>query len=105
MTSLRGSIVLVDFTLELCSWFNCCIIQVAYYPTDVTGTGEVDHELASEKELEKEQGEKETEDEGVLPTNYKLAHISEELAALGYYARSTKPPKGWLAERESLLIF
>ena len=86
----------------------------------MTGTGEVDHELTSEEqellnhdeqesesekqesESEKEKGEGEGEG---LPPNYKPAHISEELAALGYYARSMKPRKGWLSERESLLIF
>ena len=78
----------------------------------MTGTGEVDHELASEEEqeLEKErerewEREKEREDEGVVPPNYKPAHISEELAALGYYARSMKPRKGWLSESESLSIW
>jgi hypothetical protein len=93
----------------------------------MAGTGEVDHELASEaqeleKELEKEkeeEKEKELEKEeererememaradesGVAP-NFKPAHISDELAALGYYARSMKPRKGWLSERESFLIF
>jgi hypothetical protein len=77
----------------------------------MTGTGEVDHELASEdeQELEKErekerERERERLDEGEVGPNYKPAHISEELAALGYYARSMKPRKGWLSERESLLI-
>jgi hypothetical protein len=82
----------------------------------MVGTGEVDHELASEdeQELEKEkekerEREKEKERErvdegGEVSPNYKPAHISDELAALGYYARSMKPRKGWLSERESLLI-
>ena len=81
---------------------------------NITGTGEVDHESASEEEqeleneLEKER-EREREKEGVdddevaTARNYKPARISEELAALGYYARSMKPPKGWLSEGESLL--
>ena len=81
---------------------------------NITGTGEVDHESVSEeeqeleKELEKErEREREREKEGVdddevaTTRNYKPARISEELAALGYYARSMKPPKGWLSERES----
>ena len=86
----------------------------------MSGTGEVDHEptsedeeLEREKELEKEKdlerekekergGEKEGVDEGEVQVapNYKPAHISEELAALGYYARSMKPRKGWLSESE-----
>ena len=76
---------------------------------------EVDHELAfeDEQELQRErerererekEGEKVMADEGEVAPNYK-PHISEELAALGYYARSMKPCKGWLSERESLLIF
>ena len=75
----------------------------------MTGTGELDHEPTSEEELEleKEREERERErirvDEGGVAPNYKPAHISEELAALGYYARSMKPRKGWLSERESLL--
>ena len=83
------------------------VIQVEYYPTDLTGTGEVDHELASEEEQELEiEREKEREkdweraDESGVASNFKPAHISEELAALGYYARSMKPRKGWLSERE-----
>ena len=92
----------------------------------MTGTGEVDqgevdHEVTSEEELEKErekererereserekerEGEREGADEGEVAANFKPAHISEELAALGYYARSMKPRKGWLSERESFLI-
>ena len=88
----------------------------------MTGTGEVDHEETSEEQellneqesvsenqesvSDKERGrEGEGSDEVELAPNYKPAHISEELAALGYYARSMKPRKGWLSERESLLIF
>ena len=77
----------------------------------MVGTGEVDHELGSEEEqeLEKErekerERERERADEGEVSPNYKPAHISDELAALGYYARSMKPRKGWLSERESLPI-
>ena len=74
----------------------------------MTGTGEVDDdEINSEdEELEKgmEKEEEVDEDEPDLAPNYKPARISEELAALGYYARSMKPPKGWLSERESLQI-
>lgn len=83
------------------------MIQVEYYPTDVTGTGEVDLELGSEEEKEQEQLEMEREknDETGLPPNYKPAHICEELAALGYYARSMKPPKDWLSQRESFPNF
>ena len=73
----------------------------------MAGTGLVDHELTPEElELEKEE-ELEREKarakaaEGEVATNFKPAHISEELAALGYYARSMKPRKGWLSERES----
>jgi len=36
--------------------------------------------------------------EGEVAPNYKPAHICEELAALGYYARSMKPRKGWLSD-------
>jgi hypothetical protein len=81
----------------------------------MTGTGEVDHEPTSEEELEKElekelerdkesEQEREGVNEGEVAPNYKPAHICEELAALGYYARSMKPRKGWLLEREPLLI-
>ncbi|KAF8814579.1 PLC-like phosphodiesterase [Phlegmacium glaucopus] len=79
------------------------VLMVEYYPTDVTGTGEVDD--ASDDEREAERREKVGEDEGegegqdVLRGGpHKPAHISEELAALGYYARSMKPRKGWLSE-------
>jgi len=74
------------------------VLMVEYYPTDVTGTGEVDHEPTSEEEQEQSERVKEREDDDELPPNYKPAHISEELAALGYYARSMKPCKGWLSE-------
>ena len=53
------------------------------------------------------EGEKEKADEGEGEKalhhrqNFKPAHICEELAALGYYARSMKPRKGWLSERKS----
>ena len=75
-----------------------------YYPTDVAGTGEVDHDTASDEERE-EQKEDESGESHELRPNYKPAHISEELAALGYYARSMKPPKGWLSERKCFYIF
>jgi hypothetical protein len=52
------------------------------------------------------EGEKEKADEGegekaLHRQNLKPAHICEELAALGCYARSMKPRKGWLSERKS----
>jgi phosphatidylinositol phospholipase C delta len=81
------------------------MIQVEYYPTDVTGTGGVDHDLGSEEEKKEEENERERDDETGLPPDYKPAHICEELAVLGYYARSMKPPKGWLSQRESFPIF
>ena len=68
----------------------------------MTGTGEVDHEPTSEEEKEEER-EREREDEDGLSPNYKPARICDELAMLGYYARSMKPRKGWLSERDSLL--
>lgn len=83
-------------------------MQVEYYPTDMAGTGEFyDSETASNEESYEQEAQKKMVDEGegedVLcrpSQNYKPAHICEELAALGYYARSMKPTKGWLSERE-----
>ena len=77
----------------------------------MTGTGEVDHELAEEErelEIEREkerEKEWETADESGAASNFKPVHISEELAVLGYYARSMKPRKGWLSEREVTSYF
>lgn len=81
-------------------------MQVEYYPTDMAGTGEFyDSETASneeryEQEAQKVVDEGEDEEDVLCSQNYKPAHICEELAALGYYARSMKPAKGWLSERE-----
>jgi phosphatidylinositol phospholipase C delta len=75
--------------------------QVEYYPPIAIGTGENQDSpdslhsssSASEEEKEEEEGHM-----GLWPhrNKNKAAHISDELAELGYYARSMKPQKGWL---------
>ncbi|KAJ7621121.1 PLC-like phosphodiesterase [Roridomyces roridus] len=70
------------------------LLMVEYYPAPVQGTGEVDvAEDSSESELEADG------DVIIRVSKTEKRKISEELAALGYYARSMKPSKGWLAEK------
>ncbi|KAF8175794.1 PLC-like phosphodiesterase [Pholiota molesta] len=73
------------------------VLMVEYYPPPATGTGEdqLDHESSSS-------GVSEEDDDSTLSwpgrrrKKYR-AKISDELAELGYYARSMKPAKGWLS--------
>ncbi|KAF8962864.1 PLC-like phosphodiesterase [Flammula alnicola] len=75
------------------------ILMVEYYHPIATGTGQNeadDSSLSSFSDDDDESGQ------GVWPKRDKnkkeAARISDELAILGYYARSMKPRKGWLTQ-------
>ncbi|KAJ7487289.1 PLC-like phosphodiesterase [Mycena galericulata] len=71
------------------------LLMVEYYAPPLQGTGvEEDQNPSSESELEEEDG-----DAMIRVSKTEKAKISDELAALGYYARSMKPAKGWLTEK------
>ncbi|KAJ7751007.1 PLC-like phosphodiesterase [Mycena maculata] len=73
------------------------LLMVEYYAAPMEGTGLVEaQEGSSESELEEEDG-----DVMIRVSKSEKAKISEELAALGYYARSMKPAKGWFTEKIS----
>ncbi|KAF8151614.1 PLC-like phosphodiesterase [Crassisporium funariophilum] len=76
------------------------ILMVEYYPPTAAGTGQSDSDSSSDSSDEEEEEE---EGEDVWPKRDKKDHqharISEELGALGYYARSMKPRKGWHLEQ------
>ncbi|KIM44041.1 hypothetical protein M413DRAFT_443101 [Hebeloma cylindrosporum] len=83
------------------------LLMVEYYPPIAIGTGEnqdtpdslhSSSEYSEEEEAAEEEGHK-----GLWPHRNKnqVARISDELAELGYYARSMKPPKGWLNQQIS----
>ena len=78
-----------------------------YYPPTATGTGEnQDIPDSLHSSSSSEEGVEEEEHKGLWPRRRKdktqPARISDELAELGYYARSMKPRKGWLHQRMSL---
>ncbi|KAJ6629870.1 PLC-like phosphodiesterase [Mycena sp. CBHHK59/15] len=71
------------------------LLMVEYYPAPVDGTG-LDSSDSSSEDSEPE------EDDGgveIAVGNAEKAKISDELAELGFYARSMKPAKGWLMEQ------
>ncbi|KAH9475003.1 1-phosphatidylinositol 4,5-bisphosphate phosphodiesterase 1 [Psilocybe cubensis] len=76
------------------------VLMVEYYPALISGTGETDDtaSVASESSGEEEGEVAETAvDKNKMMPN----RISEELAELGYYARSIKPSRGWLLQKIS----
>ncbi|KAJ6510429.1 PLC-like phosphodiesterase [Mycena sanguinolenta] len=76
------------------------LLMVEYYASPAPGTGaEESDEPNSEDELKGE-----VEEDGDLMIKVgkaEKAKISDELAELGYYARSLKPGKGWFTEKIS----
>ncbi|KAF7361277.1 Phosphoinositide phospholipase C [Mycena sanguinolenta] len=76
------------------------LLMVEYYASPAPGTGaEESDEPTSEDEL---QGEVEEDGDMMIKvTKAEKAKISDELAELGYYARSLKPAKGWVTEKIS----
>ncbi|KAJ7262786.1 PLC-like phosphodiesterase [Mycena haematopus] len=76
------------------------LLMVEYYASPAPGTGEeTSYEPTSEDELE---GEVEEDGDAMIKVSKsEKAKISDELAALGYYARSMKPGKGWVTEKIS----
>ncbi|KAF9552821.1 PLC-like phosphodiesterase [Agrocybe pediades] len=70
------------------------ILMVEYYPALVSGTGESSSSDSDEQEEEEEE-EDDTSSSKIEAKGDKTRRISEELAQLGYYARSLKPLKGW----------
>ncbi|KAG6852952.1 hypothetical protein C0991_007932 [Blastosporella zonata] len=73
------------------------LLMVEYYPPTATGTGEGD--VGSGDSSSSSDQEEETEGSiwpGERKKKKEVTRISEELAQLGYYARSMKPRSGWL---------
>lgn len=69
----------------------------------MSGTGEKE-DSSSEDSDDKEEWEEDEEYSKKGETKAQArARISEQLAEFGYYARSMKPKKGWLSQREWLL--
>ncbi|KAF9466734.1 PLC-like phosphodiesterase [Collybia nuda] len=70
------------------------LLMVEYYPVMITETGEASSSSSSSSDSSSDD---EKGDASVWPGKKDShARISESLAALGYYARSMKPSKGWL---------
>jgi phosphatidylinositol phospholipase C delta len=70
------------------------------------------NECPDERNRQPVEGQGEEKGSGLWPpwkrkpkTKQPKVKISDELAELGYYARSMKPRKGWLDQRKSLLTF
>ncbi|KAJ7479758.1 PLC-like phosphodiesterase [Mycena latifolia] len=71
------------------------LLMVEYYSAPMAGTGEVKQDSSSSDD----EGEEEDGDFMVKVGKTEKAKISDELAALGFYARSMKPAtKSWFAE-------
>ncbi|KAK7017620.1 phosphoinositide phospholipase C [Favolaschia claudopus] len=83
------------------------LLMVEYYPppASASGTGEESStndepsEPNSEDEMQEEENEEEDGDMMIKVGKNEKAKISDELAALGFYARSMKPAKGWVHEK------
>ncbi|GLB42871.1 putative phospholipase C [Lyophyllum shimeji] len=78
------------------------LLMVEYYPPTASGTG-VESDSSSSSSSSEEEDEDIDEDAGTATwpkrsEKHVHARISEELAQLGYYARSMKPRKGWLQQ-------
>ncbi|KAJ3777145.1 PLC-like phosphodiesterase [Lentinula raphanica] len=84
------------------------ILMVEYYAPDNFAALEAEEEVeelidAIDPALESESSERIVEGEDlpqVLVGDVERGKISDELAALGYYARSWKPSKGWLQQAQ-----
>jgi len=75
------------------------LLMVEYYAPPVkTSEGE---EEGPSSGPDSEEFEEEDAEGPLTESKTELEKISDELAALGFYARSLKPPKGWLGERLS----
>ncbi|KAJ7164740.1 PLC-like phosphodiesterase [Mycena crocata] len=71
------------------------LLMVEYYTAPVKGTGMEDSSSSSSS------SESEVEEDGdamIRVSKAEKAKISDELAALGFYARSMKPAKGWFTK-------
>ncbi|KAF5375857.1 hypothetical protein D9615_008197 [Tricholomella constricta] len=77
-------------------------VLVEYYPPTATGTGADSDETSSSSSSDEEEDEDNRGTEATVwpkkGKKHEHARISEELARLGYYARSMKPRKGWLEQ-------
>ena len=71
------------------------ICQVEYYPPKAEGVGLSSDEFSDDSAVEEAESE-----QGTFPRKHAHGKISPSLAALGYYARSMKPDKNWLTERQ-----
>ncbi|KAJ7186489.1 PLC-like phosphodiesterase [Mycena filopes] len=72
------------------------LLMVEYYAPPMQGTG------VEESEEDPDASEDDEEEDGDLVIRVSKTEkmkISEDLAALGYYARSMKPTKGWFTEK------
>ncbi|KAG6844268.1 hypothetical protein H0H87_008304 [Tephrocybe sp. NHM501043] len=76
------------------------LLMVEYYPPTVASTGESDVEIYDGSSSSSSDEEGKAEDSSIWPGGHKktekVTRISDELAQLGYYARSMKPRSGWL---------
>ncbi|KAF7312104.1 Phosphoinositide phospholipase C [Mycena indigotica] len=73
------------------------LLMVEYYPAPVEGKimeDEDDTPVQSESDSEEEDG-----DMMIAVSKTEKAKISDELASLGFYARSMKPAKGWFTQK------
>ncbi|KAJ6602808.1 PLC-like phosphodiesterase [Mycena vulgaris] len=76
------------------------LLMVEYYMAPVKGTGVAEEDSSSSSSS----SESELEEDGDIMVKVgkgEKAKISEELAALGFYARSMKPTKGWFTQKIS----
>lgn len=78
------------------------LLMVEYYPPATQDAASLDSESSSLYE------ESQADQDPLPESAQEKVHISDELAALGFYARSMKPKKGWLnqdlSEPEHILI-
>jgi len=74
-------------------------LQVEYYPA-VAEKGE-DSSSSSSSSSSSDDDEDDPEDPTAIKDRHLKVKISDDLAALGLYARSMKPQKGWLSQRKS----
>ncbi|KAF8063431.1 PLC-like phosphodiesterase [Lyophyllum atratum] len=79
------------------------LLMVEYYPPTASGTGVESDSSSSSSSSSDEEDEDADEEAGATAwpkrtPKHVHARISEELAQLGYYARSMKPRKGWLEQ-------
>ncbi|KAG6919690.1 hypothetical protein DXG01_002636 [Tephrocybe rancida] len=76
------------------------LLMVEYYPATAAGTGEGNADADDGSSSSSSGEEDEAEESSIWPGGRKkkkdVTRISDELAQLGYYARSMKPLSGWL---------